>query len=217
MAPPLSILEAASMKTILALAILSSGLAAPAAVDAGELRLGAQLLFSPDGTHTYDVPGDDVLTESLARSYGVAALLGYDVSRYLSVGLVPGALFGVGFDRESNPETFTGLELSARVTGRIPLGGGGIELQIHGAPGYSWMLESSDWLSTPRGWALGLGVGLAVPVSPHVSIVGEVGKTYGSHRTMARGYYVPNQPPSVRDIGYSFDTVRIGLGVQVTL
>jgi hypothetical protein len=79
------------------------------------------------------------------------------------------------------------------------------------------MLGSNDRMSTPKGWVIGLGVGLAVPVSPHVSIVGEVGTTYGSHRTMKRGYYGPNQPPTVRDIGYSFDTVRIGLGVQVTL
>jgi hypothetical protein len=205
------------MKTLLAFAILSCGLAASPRAHAGELRLGAQVLFSPDGTHVYDVPGEEVLTNNLARSYGAAALFGYDVSRYLSVGLVPSLLLDVRFDREGGPGSFDELGLSARITGRIPLGVGGTELQVQGAPGYSWMLEASDRRTTPKGWTVGLGVGLAVPVSSHLSIVGDIGYTYGFHHTNARGFYGPNQPETVRYIGYSFDTVRIGLGVQATL
>jgi hypothetical protein len=205
------------MKTILAFAFLSVGLAAAAPAHAGELRLGGQLLLSPDGDHTYDVPGEDVLTYDLAPSYGVAALLGYDVLPNLSVGLVPSLLLDVSVDRDSPPGTFDELGLSARITGRLPLGAGGTELQVHGAPGYSWMLEASDRRTTPKGWTVGFGVGLAVPVSSHLSIVGDIGYTYGFHHTNARGFYGPNQPETVRTIGYSFDTVRIGLGVQATL
>jgi hypothetical protein len=204
-------------KSLLVFAILACGIAASSRVHAGELRLGAQAVVSPDGKHTYDVPGEEVLTDSLAPSYGVAALVGYDVARYLSVGVAPSALFGVGLDRDSHPETYTELDLALRVTGRVPLDAAGTELQLHVAPGYSWILDSSDRRTTPAGRSLGIGIGLAVPVSSRLSIVGDIGKTYGWQRTNARGYYMPEPVETVRNIGYSFDTLRIGLGVQATL
>jgi hypothetical protein len=205
------------MKSVLAFAILACSVAASSPADAGELRLGAQALVSPDGTHTYDVPGEEVLTDSLAPSYGAAALVSYDVVRYLSLGIAPSALFGVGFDRESHPEKYTQLDLALRVTGRVPLDAAGTELQLHVAPGYSWILDSSDRRTTPAGRVVGIGIGIAVPVSSRLSIVGDIGKTYGRHRTDAHGYYTAAPVETVRNIGYGFDTLRIGLGVQATL
>jgi hypothetical protein len=124
---------------------------------------------------------------------------------------------GFGHEGEGWEENFTEVDLAARVTGRLPITASGAELQLHVAPGYSWMIESDDSMTTPKGRSVGVGFGLAVPLSAQLSLVGELGMVFGNHHTDKRGFFGPNQPPTVRTIEYSFDTVRIGLGVQATL
>lgn len=205
------------MKNILAFALLAATVAVPAAAHAGDVRLGAVFLASPDGTKSHDIPGEESLSQDLDPSYGVAALIGYDVLPSLTVALAPGALFDVGYsnDGEGWSEEFTELDLAVRITGRLPVGRG-VELQLHLAPGYSWVLPSEENI-TPRGWIIGLGGGVSVPVSSRFTIVGEVGKTYGYQGVTGRAYHGPYLPETVGTIGHGLETVRLGLGVQATL
>jgi hypothetical protein len=128
------------MKHLLALALLAATLGLPPEAHADGLRLGGQLLFSPDGTVAYDVPGTDPYAYSLGRSYGASALVGYDLSPYVTVGIAPSALFGVKRDSLENDEAVTELDVAVRAIGRLPLTRGGLELQLHVAPGYSWIV-----------------------------------------------------------------------------
>lgn len=203
------------MKSIVAIAIITAGVAAPHAAHAGDLRLGAQALFSPDGTIGYDVDGDTPYAYGLGRSYGATALVGYDLSPYVTVGVAPSALFGMQLDLEDADDTMTEVDVALHVAGRMPLTRGGLELQLHVAPGYSWILGYDEERRTPQGWVVGLGVGLAVPVSPRLSIVGDLSQSYGFHRS--RGRVFTADGPIETDFEYEFDTVRLGVGVHATL
>ena len=58
------------MKT-LASTILAISIAIPAAAEAGSLRVGAELVLSPDGRHTDDAPGFDTVTHDLGVAYAL--------------------------------------------------------------------------------------------------------------------------------------------------
>jgi hypothetical protein len=208
------------MKVPLLLAASLAGLALSGPAHAAPAdkhgRMGVDLLLSPFGSGRVD----DGESPSLGVSYGFRGLVAGEISRYVTIGLSPRVLFGLRFDgddnRQGENETFSELDVALRITGHLPLASGGAELQIHAAPGYSWLLVPEDpdaiiEYPEPSGFVLGVGAGVAVPVSEHLLVVGDVGYTFGFHRME---FEISDQRI---DRGIGVNTLHLGIGLQAKL
>jgi hypothetical protein len=203
------------MKTTIIAAAALAGLAASATAHAGG-RVGAEVLLVPVGEATFDAPGEDAETADLAFAYGLGALAAYDVSPNFSIGFAPRLVLGIKGEDDEGDEDITELDLAVRFTGHFPLAPGGAELQLHAAPGYSWLFlpdvgEGPDVLGTPSGLVIGLGAGISVPVAPNVALVGDLTYTFGFQGTTVEGF------GEEIDLELSIDTAQLGFGLQAKI
>jgi hypothetical protein len=213
-----------SIRSIAALLVIASGLAgAVPTADAGPLHIGAEAQILPLG-ELADSTGD----VGLATSFALAGLVDYAVHPNLHIGAAPRVIFGVRGDDDDDDtdESSTQLDLAVRVTGRLPVSAG-VDFLGYLSPGYSILFldEEANFygVDDPKGFILGLGGGAAVKVTPTLSVVAEVGYTFGFQGTSEGGSSDGVDPDGGEVVSKAardaFQTrfLHVGVGVQAAL
>jgi hypothetical protein len=198
---------------------LLAAAAAPTLAHAGELHVGAQTLLVPHAEATLEItePPTSFEEAPLDVSYGLAGTVDYELSEQLSLGAVARIVSPLGIDRDNVDGNTVGLDLSARLTARAPLHRR-FEGLVHLSAGYSLLfLPEPDPgevdAGTPRGLILGIAAGGAFALTPSLSLVGEVGYTFGFQETTLG---LSGTDASI-DAAFRIDLVHIGIGAAYTL
>jgi hypothetical protein len=185
--------------------VLSTLLLAAAATSAhADVGVQAQILPSVDGQ-------TDDESYSLGTGFAVAAQLGVRVAPNLSVAFAPRLVFGM--KPEDSDDEWSQADLAVRLTGHVPLGSEKNEVFGYVAPGYS-MIFLPDvryrgiTIDDPSGVVLGIGAGAAFEIWPTLSLVGDVGYSWGFHSTTA-SYQGESTDADLRT-----DILHVGLGIR---
>jgi hypothetical protein len=201
------------MKTKLVLAsLLSTGvLSVASSASAGSVELGAEALVLPTGKLT--IHNDDLgSANSDSRvAYGVSGLVDYVITPYLSVGFAPRYVMNIKSEQfDEDADGAQELDLAVRVTGRAPIGDRA-DLFVYGAPGYSFIFlpdnAVTDEIDSPQGFLVGVGGGAHFKLTPSLSLIGEVGYSFGFQQTEVLG----------QDVDAQTDLMHVGVGVQAVL
>jgi hypothetical protein len=185
-----------------------AGLASSA--HAGGLSVGGQVQLIPVAELTID-DGDDSESEDLNTTVGFAGIVEYAVHPNVSIGFAP--RFIIGLEPDGAEDSASQLDLSARITGRLPVAPK-VDLFAYAAPGYSLIFPPDNDLidfGTPSGFILGFGGGAAYKVTPTLSVVGEVGYSLGFQSTTVEAL------GQEADADVKTNLLHIGLGVQAAL
>jgi hypothetical protein len=175
-------------RSIAAFLVIAAGSAgglptAHAGPGTGPLHVGAEAQVLPLGELADSVGDVDLVT-----SFAIAGLVDYAVHPNLHIGAAPRVIIGVRADDDDDDteESSTQLDLAVRFTGRLPVSAG-VDFLGYQAPGYSIFFLDEDanfyGVDDPTGFILGLGGGAAVKVTPTLSVIGELGYTFGFQGT----------------------------------
>jgi hypothetical protein len=161
------------------------------------LELGVSLLPMALGKFIAS-PGGMTITADAAFAAGIGVSASYVVTRGLSIGLAPQAIFNVKV-KEDDGAAAKEIDVLARVAYTLPLADG-IGIYVEALPGYSLIIPPAG--DTAKGLVLAGGAGAAMDVTDRVFATLGVGYQVGLQKRSEGGM----------DVDVRTRYVRVGLG-----